>query len=237
MSLQSSVKLTGHLSIKKYNDKDELIYETEVPNLVVAAGKEFLASRIISNSTYGVMTNMGVGDDSSVPVLSQTALVNELARVPFNTATASGSSVTFTGIFLPGTATGNLTEAGIFNTSSSSVITFDGDNNVNAADNKITYVAHGFVTGVKVTYTDGGGITIPGLIDGGTYYIIKVDNDNVKLATSAANATAGTAINIDDGSGLNHKLIKGTMMCRTTFPVISKSGSETVAISWVVTVG
>lgn len=236
MSLQSSVKLTGHLSIKKYNDKDELIYETEVPNLVVTTGKEFLASRIISN-TSAVMTNMGVGDDSSAPVLSQTALINELARVPFNTATSSGASVTFTGIFLPGTATGNLTEAGIFNTASSSVITFDGDANVNAADNKITYIAHGFVTGDKVTYTDGGGVTIVGLIDGGTYYIIKVDNDTVKLATSSANATAGTAINIDDGSGLNHKLIKGTMMCRTTFPVIAKSASETVAISWVVTVG
>ena len=29
----------------------------------------------------------------------------------------------------------------------------------------------------------------------------------------------------------------GTMLCRTTFPVITKSDSETVAISWTVTVG
>ena len=47
--LQDSIKLTGRLSIKKYNDKDELIFETEVPNLVVTAGKEYIAGRLISS--------------------------------------------------------------------------------------------------------------------------------------------------------------------------------------------
>ena len=73
------------------------------------------------------------------------------------------------------------------------------------------------------------------------FELIIVDDcstDNtLKLATSYANAIAGTAIDLTDGVGANHKLSKGTMLCRTKFPVIVKSGSETIAISWVVSVG
>ena len=35
-----------------------------------------------------------------------------------------------------------------------------------------------------------------GLTEGTTYYVIVADANNIKLATSAANAIAGTAINI-----------------------------------------
>lgn len=41
-----------------------------------------------------------------------------------------------------------------------------------------------------------------GLTTGTAYYVIKIDTDNIKLATTAANAAAGTAINITaDGTG------------------------------------
>jgi hypothetical protein len=41
-----------------------------------------------------------------------------------------------------------------------------------------------------------------GLTTGTCYFVIKVDNSNIKLATTAANAAAGTAINITaDGTG------------------------------------
>jgi len=78
---------------------------------------------------------------------------------------------------------------------------------------------------------------VVGLTDGGTYYVIRIDANTLKLASSYANAIAGTAIGITSGIGSNHKLTYGTMLCRTTFPVITKSSSETIAISWVVTVG
>lgn len=233
---KDSVKLTGRLLIQKFNDNKELVYSTEVPNLVVTSGKEFIASRIISG-TLDAMGFMAIGDDASTGALSQTTLINELARVTTASATASGSNVTFTATFPAGTGTGSIVEAGIFNQDSSSVITFDADNDVDSASNRITSVAHGLLTGDKITYTDGGGTAVVGLIDGGTYYIIRIDANTIKLATSAANATAGTAIAITDGVGTNHKITYGTMLCRTTFPVITKSGSETIAISWVVSVG
>jgi hypothetical protein len=77
------------------------------------------------------------------------------------------------------------------------------------------------------------------LTDGGTYYIIRDSIDTIKLASTYTNAIAGspTAISILSGTGSEHQLVYGDMLCRTTFPVISKSPSETVAISWTVTVG
>ena len=36
---KSNIKLTGKLNIKKY-EADKLVYETDVKNLVVTAGKE-----------------------------------------------------------------------------------------------------------------------------------------------------------------------------------------------------
>lgn len=233
---KDSVKLTGRLLIQKYNDKNEKVYETEVPNLVVTSGKEFIASRIVGG-TYDAMGYMAIGDDTQIGALSQTTLINELSRVAVTSATASGSNVTFTATFPAGSGTGSIVEAGVFNKGSSSVLIFDGDNAVNDGSHEITYTSHGLVTGDKVTYTDGGGTAVVGLTDGGTYYVIRIDANTLKLASSYANAIAGTAIGITSGIGSNHKLTYGTMLCRTTFPVITKSSSETIAISWVVTVG
>ena len=233
---KDSVTLTGRLIIKKYDEDNKLIYETEVPNLVVTSGKEFLASRIVG-TTYDAMGYMAIGDDASIAALSQTALVDELARVAVTSATASGTNVTFSGTFPAGTGTGSIVEAAIYNTPSTKVRVFDADNDVDSASHVITYVAHGFSTGDKVTYTDGGGTAVVGLVDGGTYYIIKTSDNTFKLATSYANATGGTAIAITDGVGATHKISYGQMLCRTTFPVITKSSSQTISISWVVTVG
>ena len=234
--LQSSIKLTGKLVIKKFDATNKLVYETEVKNLVVTSGKQFIASRIVESSA-DVMGFMAIGDDASSASTTQTTLVNELARVAVDSKTASGVNSTFVATYPAGTGTGNIVEASITNTSGSSVISFDGDIDVDDGGDSITYVAHGFVTGDLVTYTDGGNTVITNLTDGAQYYIIKSTNDVVKLASSSANASAGTAINITGTSGAGHKLSKGTMLCRTTFPVIAKSSSETLAVSWVITVG
>jgi hypothetical protein len=234
--LKDNIKLTGRLSIKKYDEKGKEVFKTEVPNLVVTSGKEFIAARLLSNAIDPI-GYMSVGDDSSTAAVSQTALQNELARVATSSGLAVGTSSTFSATFPAGTGTGSLVEAGLFNTSSSSVKVFDADNDVDDGNDIISIASHGFATGDKVTYTDGGGTAITGLVDGGTYYVINIDGESLKLASSAVNAGLGTQINITGTSGTNHKLTYGIMLCRTTFPVITKSGSETVAISWVVTVG
>jgi hypothetical protein len=145
--LKSNITLTGHLLIKKFSEDNKLIYETEVPNLVVTAGKTFIASRTVAN-TAGPMTHMAIGSDATIGALGQTALLNQLARVTFTSTSTSTNTVTFNASFGAGVGTGSIVEAGVFNASSS-----------------------------------------------------------------------------------------GTMLCRTTFPVITKGSGETIAISWVVTVG
>ena len=57
---------------------------------------------------------------------------------------------------------------------------------------------HGFTTGDPVIYDSEGNLAITGLTDGTTYFAIRVDDDNFKLATST-NAGNGTAITITGG--------------------------------------
>ena len=73
---------------------------------------------------------------------------------------------------------------------------------VNTSNEQITISNHGMSTGVTVLYGNGSGTTLAGLSDATAYYVIKVDANTIKLATNAANATAGTAINLT-GTGNN----------------------------------
>lgn len=87
--------------------------------------------------------------------------------------------------------------------------TFDGSSGavVVLATEIITVTAHGWVTGSRVMYSAGAGTAITPLVAGETYWVIRTDNDHLKLATSAAAAAAGTAINLTAlGTGVSHTL-------------------------------
>lgn len=69
-----------------------------------------------------------------------------------------------------------------------------------ADDDKLTKTAHGLVTGQLFDITFASGFT--GLTSGSYYYAIRIDADNIKAATTLANALASTAIDITaDGTG------------------------------------
>ena len=87
--------------------------------------------------------------------------------------------------------------------------TFNGSdgNVVNHSADTITINNHRFLTGSRVTYTNGGGGNITGLTNGTVYFTIKVDHNTIKLATTAVRAASGTAINITGtGTGTAHTL-------------------------------
>ncbi len=67
---------------------------------------------------------------------------------------------------------------------------------VNTTTNAITITAHGFLTGLGVVPTATAGTLPAPLVSGTTYYVIKVDADTIKLATSVVNALAGTAVDL-----------------------------------------
>jgi hypothetical protein len=91
------------------------------------------------------------------------------------------------------------------------VDTFDGATGVGS--NQITVTAHGLTTGDAVVYSNGGGTSVVGLTSGNTYYVVVIDANTVKLASTYANAVAAspTTLTITDGVGAAHTLtVAGT---------------------------
>lgn len=69
--------------------------------------------------------------------------------------------------------------------------------------NQINIPGHGLSTGVPIRYQLGSNVTsIPDLTESELYYLIKVNNEEIKLADSLANAEAGTAISLSNGGQL-----------------------------------
>ena len=78
--------------------------------------------------------------------------------------------------------------------------TFDGASAVNPATDEITVTGHKMESGDEVTLASSN--TIPTGLAAGTYYVIVVNANTIKLATGAELAREGTAVDITaDGSG------------------------------------
>lgn len=68
---------------------------------------------------------------------------------------------------------------------------------ININSNTFTLSNHGYVTNDFVTLQVGsGGSAAGGLVDGDEYYIIKIDNDNFRVAGTKYNASRGYALDI-----------------------------------------
>ena len=57
---------------------------------------------------------------------------------------------------------------------------------VNALEDTLYIPNHGLVSGQTVRYSNGGNTTIPGLTNNATYFIVRIDNSIIKLATNKA---------------------------------------------------
>ena len=143
---QDMLKMKGELQIVVRDESGTVKQEFTIPNLVVTAGKNYIASRITSAAAT-VMSHMAIGTGTATPAVGNTTLGTEAGRVALASFTASNNQVTATATFPAGTGTGAITEAGIFNAAST-----------------------------------------------------------------------------------------GTLLCRTTFPVVNKAAGDSIAITWVVTV-
>ena len=146
MNLNEDLKMKGELNVVVRAEDGTIKQEFNVPNLVVTVGKNYIASRMASNSAT-VMSHMAIGTGTGTPIVGDTTLGIEAGRVTVSSFSASTNTVTATATFPAGTGTGAITEAGILNGSST-----------------------------------------------------------------------------------------GTLLCRTTFPVVNKASSDSIAITWVITV-
>ncbi len=110
--INDGLKLKGKLAIS-LNGK----IVQEVDNLVVTAGKGYVASRI-KDASATAMSHMAIGSGSTAAAASDTALGSQLGRVALTSTTVSSAVVTYVASFPAGTGTGAVTEAGILNASS-----------------------------------------------------------------------------------------------------------------------
>ena len=108
-------------------------------------------------------------------------------------------------------------------------LTFDGSSAsvVSVANDTLTFRNHRFVTGQRVVYSAGGGTKIAGLPNDNTFFIIKVDQNTIKLATNASNAASSTAIDLTGlGAGTSHTLNVAFDGVNTKFKATHTNGKK-----------
>jgi len=113
-----SVKIKGRLNVIHLDSDGLLKGEQKIDNLVVATGKNIIASRLLGNTTP-TPSHMAIGSSSTAAATGQTALLGELGRVAFDSTSRSSNVNTYIATFPAGTGTGAVQEAGIFNAGSS----------------------------------------------------------------------------------------------------------------------
>ena len=161
-----------------------------------------------SNAIFGVTTTETTGGEGIIVSMSVDSGGTGYASAPTVTV-ASGAGA---GTAVVSATTGKVTSITITNQGASydpapaltiaapTAKTFDGASAVDPATDQITVTGHKMETGDEVTLASSN--TLPTGLSAGTYYVIFVDANNIKLATGAELAREGTAVDITaDGSG------------------------------------
>ena len=108
--INDNFALTGALTIAVNN---EVVQETN--NLVVTAGKNWVADRM--NNANTVMTHMAVGTGTTAAAAGNTALGTQLDRNTLTSTTVTNNTIEYACTWAAGDGTGAITEAGIFDAS------------------------------------------------------------------------------------------------------------------------
>ncbi len=151
---------------------------------VAAANKTYLD---ISGATSGSDVSTAV-NTALLALTGFTAVITAVTSTTHQNCTAAWSgAVTAPTVYSRAGAagTGSITKAVTVAGTSAAVST---------ANDTITIASHGMVTGAKIALTTAG--TLPTGVTATTYWMIKVDANTLKFASSLANAAAGTAVDL-----------------------------------------
>lgn len=107
--------LVDNVEITLRGPDGEIKQQEKLHNTVTTNGKAGAADQILASPSLGKPTHMGVGTGSP----GATALGTEIDRNALTSKTRSGAVVTMVGDWAAGDGTGAITEAGIFDASSS----------------------------------------------------------------------------------------------------------------------
>ena len=109
--INDDLRLTGALTISL---NDVVVQETH--NLVVTAGKNWVADRM--NDVNTVMTHMALGTGTNAAAVGDTTLQTEIDRNALTSTTVSTNTIAYGCTWAAGDATGAITEAGLFDAAS-----------------------------------------------------------------------------------------------------------------------
>ena len=111
-----NLEITGALQISLNN---EIVHQCD--NLVVTAGKNWVAGRFKDGSIPDEMSHMAIGSADTAAAAGNTALATELSRIALTTdgGTVSTNTVQYDASWTSATGAFAIKEAGIFNAASS----------------------------------------------------------------------------------------------------------------------
>ncbi len=117
--MNDNMTFKGKLKLELFSDSGELKQVEEVNNLVVTAGKNWVAA-LMQSGTGTVMSHMAVGTNSTAAAAGDTTLGTELTRVALTVSggTRTNNAIDYVASFGAGVGTGALVEAGLFNAAS-----------------------------------------------------------------------------------------------------------------------
>ena len=116
------LKVTGSVNVVINDESGKQKENFTIPNLVVDTGLAYIASRM-KDATATAMTHMAVGTSTTAAAAGNTALGTQLgSRVALTSTTVTANSTAYVASFGAGVSTGALTEAGIFNASTSGTL-------------------------------------------------------------------------------------------------------------------
>lgn len=118
--MEEQIKVTGELNIVLTDMYGNIKQSIHVPNLVVTNGKNHIASRLGSTAT--TMSHMAIGSGTTAAAAADSTLGTELGRVSLTSTTVTNNVVAYVATFNPGTGTGAITEAGLFNAASAGTL-------------------------------------------------------------------------------------------------------------------
>ena len=120
MQINNSIKVTGRIKLELFDESGNLKDTREINNLVVTAGKNYLATWIAAASQAGYfMQYIGLGEGTTPAQSTDTDLETPLSTRVTGTVTSSTNIWQNIASFGPGVNTGTITEAGLFSDASS----------------------------------------------------------------------------------------------------------------------
>jgi len=117
--MEDSLKLRGDVFITVKDKDGNVKEERHEENLVVSAGLNFICDRM-EGTTEAVMSHMGLGSGTTAAAAGDTDLETLIgSRQSLDSTTVSSNTITYIASFGTGVSTGTVTEAALFNASTS----------------------------------------------------------------------------------------------------------------------